>query len=441
MIERDREVTRVLEAAARARRADLESWETALRAAVLQAGAVVLEELLCGIGVGRRVEPVMCSCGARMRSRGLKSKPLLTILGDVNYSRSMYECDVCGATRYPGDEELDIVETSRSPGLRRLMARAGSKTTFKEGQADLRIYAGIEVSAKDVERVAERVGEDMEAWAGREREQILRQEPPVTKRKTIPVLYVSYDGTGVPMTRTELAGRRGKQPDGSARTREAKLGCVFTQTTRDADGRPVRDPGSTSFVAAIESSEVFGRRIYAEAVRRGLYQAERVVVIGDAAEWIRTLAEEHFPGAVQIVDLYHAREHVSDLCKLLFGSDHKQLIRYRTRWWTWMDEGKIERIVGQATQKLPAQGEAREAAERETCFLDKNKERMRYARFRAMGLFVGSGVTEAGCKTIIGHRLKQSGMEWSLRGANAILSLRCMVQSGRLEEYWEERIS
>ena len=103
------------------------------------------------------------------------------------------------------------------------------------------------------------------------------------------------------MTQAKLAGRPGKQADGSARTREAKLGCVFTQTTTDEKGFAGRDPDSTSFVAAIESSDEFGRRIYAEAVRRGLYDDHRVVVVGDAAEWTRTIAEEHFPEATQIM--------------------------------------------------------------------------------------------------------------------------------------------
>lgn len=438
-IEKEREVSRVLEAAAKSRRADLESWETALKAAVLRAGAGVLEELLRDIGVGRREEPLRCTCGAQMESRGLKAKSLLTILGEVRYGRTLFQCPVCQVTRYPGDEELDVVGTGRSPALRRLMARAGSKTTFKEGREDLRIYAGIPVTAKDVERVAERVGGEMEVWSQGERDNFLRQEPPTRGEKRIPVLYVSYDGTGVPMRPSELVGRRGKQADGSALTREAKLGCVFTQTMTDEKGFAMRDPDSTSFVSAIESSDEFGRRIYAESVRRGLYEAERVVVVGDAAEWIRTIAEEHFPGAIQIIDLYHAREHISNLCKILFGPDEKEVLKYRLRWWTYMDEDKIERIIRQAKEKFPPGDDLLEMAKREVTFLEKNKERMRYKTFRAMGLFVGSGVVEAGCKTLIGHRLKQSGMEWSLRGANAILSLRCMVQSGRLEEYWESR--
>jgi len=374
-----------------------------------------------------------------MESLGLKDKPLMTILGEVPYRRSMFQCPACGETRYPGDEELDVVGTSRSPGLRRMMARAGSQSTFKEGREDLKVYAGIEVSVKDVERVAENIGQAMETWSRDEQKQVLAQElltPPI---KTIPVMYVCYDGTGVPMTRTELAGRKGKQADGSALTREAKLGCVFTQTTTDEEGFPVRDPESTSFVGAIEASDKFGWRIYAEAVRRGLNNAKQVVILGDAAEWIHSIKEEHFHDAIQIVDLYHAREHVAALCKHLFAGDEREVVRHRIRWWTMLDEGKVEKILQQATQQLDLNSEACEKAESEIAFLDKHKEMMRYADFRKRGFFVGSGVMEAGCKTVIGLRMKQSGMEWSLRGANAIISLRCMMKSGRLEDYWESR--
>lgn len=418
---------------------DLESWETALRAAVLVAGAKALGALLEGVGAGRQGKPVECVCGSRMESRGLREKPLLTILGPVAYRRSMYQCRSCNRTRYPGDEALDVEGTTRSPGLRRMMARAGSQSTFKEGREDLKAYAGIDVSPKDVERVAEETGREMEAWAEGERQQLLVQEPPLRAVETIPVMYVSYDGTGVPMTRAELAGRKGKQPDGNSLTREAKLGCVFTQTTTDEGGFPIRDPESTSFVGAIEPSEAFGRRIFAEAVRRGLYEAKQVVTLGDAAQWIRTIREDHFPGALQIVDLYHAREHVAELCKYLFGSDERMVVRFRTRWWTRLDGGNVERIVDEARRNLPEDSEAAKKAEGEINFLDRHKEFMRYSDFRKQGLFVGSGVMEAGCKTLIGQRMKQSGMEWSLRGANAIITLRCVMKSGRLQDYWESR--
>jgi hypothetical protein len=215
-----------------------------------------------------------------------------------------------------------------------MMARAGSQSPFKEGRDDLKIYAGLEVSAKDVERVAEGIGQQMEVWSNQEHREVLQQNESEQQDKTIPILYVYYDGTGVPMTQEELKGRKGKQAHGSAKTREAKLGCVFTQTLTDAKGFPVRNPDSTSFVGAIEPAERFGWRIYGEAVRRGLAQAQRVVVLRDGAEWVKNVAEMHFPEATSIIDLYHAREHVSELCKALLGQNEKQIGRQRIRWWT-----------------------------------------------------------------------------------------------------------
>jgi len=375
-----------------------------------------------------------------MESQGRRDKKLLTILGPVRYRRTRLECPACHQALYPGDEQLDVVGTTRSPGVRRMMARVGSKSTFKEGRDDLKVLAGLTVSAKDVERVAEAVGTDMEAWSRRERQRWLTYRPKGLVGKTIRVLYVEADGTGVPMVRGELTGRRGKQPDGSARTREAKLGCVFAQTVRDRKGRAVRDPDSTTFVGAIETAEEFGERLYAEAVRRGLYQAQQVVLLGDAAEWVKQLQVMRFPQATYIIDLYHAREHVGQLCQALFSGRDNEIVRHRVQWWADLDAGRVEKIVAEAERQLPGRGSNRDTACVEIAYLKKNKEHMRYAAFRRRGLFVGSGVIEAGCRSVIGLRLKQSGMEWSIRGANAVIALRCMMQSGRLEDYWESRV-
>lgn len=418
---------------------DLEAWETALRAAVLATGAKILEGFLQGLGCGRQEEKVLCPCGSPMESRGGKSKEILTILGPVSYRRSMFQCPRCQRTRYPADERLDVQDTTRSPGLRRMMARAGSQSTFKEGCEDLRLYAGLKVSAKDLERVAEGIGQQIEAWSQQENARLLEASDPLPAPAAIPVLYLCADGTGVPMIPEELRGRKGKQADGSARTREAKLGCVFTQTSTDAKGFPVRDPDSTSFVGAIESAEPFAWRLYAEALRRGLPQARKIVALSDGSEWIKNLIQMHFPKALHIIDLYHAREHVAQLCNQLFAADDKKRTQYRIRWWTALDNGDIENISRQAQRHLPEDPQIRKPVQAELGYLEKNKERMRYAAFRAQGLFVGSGVVEAGCKTIIGQRMKRSGMEWSLRGANAILSLRCNIYSARFEDFWESR--
>jgi hypothetical protein len=421
---------------------DLEAVEGAIRAAALLAGAKVLEALLGDVGVGRRGEPVLCGlgCGAAMDSSGVRGKAVDTLMGPIWFERSRYTCPRCRKARYPGDEELGICGTSRSPGLQRQTARLGAKETFREVARDLRELAGVEISPKDAERISEAVGEDVERRDRAERKRLydaasLPSEAPTTE----PNFYIEIDGTGVPMTTEETAGRKGKQKDGTAKTREAKLGCVFTQTAFDDEGRPIRNPASTSFTGAIENSAVFGRRIFAEAVRRGYLQARRVVILSDGAEWIKTIARDHFSNAIHIIDLYHAREHLVELCKLLSGQGLKRFNRCKDRWWEDLDAGNIEKIIEEAQASLPRNATEGKDARQQIGYFEKNKERMRYKAFKDQGYFLGSGVIEAGCKTIVGQRLKQSGMEWSVRGANAIIALRCMEASGRTEDYWETR--
>jgi hypothetical protein len=244
------------------------------------------------------------------------------------------------------------------------------------------------------------------------------------------------DGTGVPAVPRDTAGRAGKAADGTAKTREAKLGCVFTQTSFDAEGWPIRDPASTSYVGAIETAEEFGPRLFTEAVRRGLQRATTVIVLGDGAPWIWNLAEEHFPDAVHIVDLYHAREHLAAVGRLAFGSGSELGTAWVAARRDELDDGDVEAIIA-AIRKLPSndpkvQDEFRKEAE----YFETNKLRMCYKHFRARGLFVGSGVVEAGCKTVIGQRLKQSGMRWGVEGANAVIALRCRLLSNRWDDLW-----
>lgn len=332
------------------------------------------------------------------------------------------------------------MNTSRSPGLQRLVAHFGGKEPFKEVAEDIEVAAGIRISAKDAERVSERIGEEIEQWDSGQRDRLRVQEPPEEHSpKTIETLYIEIDGTGVPMVPREVEGRKGKQADGSARSREAKLGCAFTQTTVDDEGRPVRDPVSSTFTGAIENAEAFGWRIFAEAVRRGLYNAQRVIVLSDGAEWIRTIVEMHFPGAVHIIDFYHVKERVHDLAKLIFHPDPHTITRYRDRWWELLQDGHIETIIAEAKSFVSKDHNGFQQARTHIGYLEKNKRRMRYAWCKAQHLFIGSGVVEAACKSVIGKRLKQSGMEWSVRGANAILALRCAKLSRRYEDFWEQR--
>ena len=223
-------------------------------------------------------------------------------------------------------------------------------------------------------------------------------------------------------------------------TREAKLGCVFTQTTWDQEGYPIRDPDSTTYTGAIETAEEFGKRIYLEAWKRGWSRAQKKVVVGDGAEWIWNLAAEHFPGAIQSVDLYHARQHLWELARRLHPHDEvSQKAWMKIHQKRLLDKGEIEKLVELLRSIDTGNPEVAEKIRIEADYFEKNAKRMRYPKFRRQHLFVGSGVIEAACKTVIGSRLKRSGMFWTVRGANAILALRCCHLNGRSEDCWEAR--
>jgi hypothetical protein len=241
------------------------------------------------------------------------------------------------------------------------------------------------------------------------------------------------------VTKKEREGRAGKMEGQPARTREVKLGCVFAQTATDKDGRPIRDPGSTSYVAAIEPAEEFGLRLYTEAWRRGWNRARQKVVLGDGAVWIWNLADQHFPGAIQIVDLYHARQHIWELAAKLHPNDERARKRWVGACLDRLDAGKIEALVKILRDIRSGDADLARAVSNEADYFERNAGRMRYPKFRAQRLFVGSGVVEAGCRTVVGKRLKCSGMFWSVRGANTILALRCCRLSNRFEDYWESR--
>jgi hypothetical protein len=336
------------------------------------------------------------------------------------------------------DVQLDVENTELSPGVRRMLAAVGHEGPFDRGRQQMELLAGLSITTKAVERTAEAIGEDLEVRQQRELRQALQLELPIPMGARIPILYVEMDGTGIPVVRKETEGRAGKQDGQPAHTREAKLGCVFTQATVDEKGYPIRDEASTSYVGAIENCDQFGCRLYAEAWQRGWARAEKKVVLGDGAEWIWNQASLHFPEAIQIVDLYHAREHLWSLAAKLYPNDSPAQKRWVMVWKDKLDQGKIERLVACLRSQAASRPELAENLRTEANYFEDNKERMRYPKFRKQGLFIGSGVIEAGCKTVLG-RLKQSGMFWTVRGANAIIALRCCQLSGKFEDYWEAR--
>lgn len=409
----------------------------ALRAAMHRAGTAALAELL------RTTAPVEmdvpCQCGHRARYHQMRPKQLSTVLGRLDIERAYYVCPNCHQGQSPRDRELDVEGTECSPGVRRMMALVGCQASFDHGREELALLAGLEVTAKAVERHAETIGAAIAAAEQAELRRAKQLDLPEVCAPSVPVFYIEMDGTGVPVVKAETEGRAGKIDGQPAHTREVKLGCVFTQTNTDQEGRPVRDGDSTTYTGAIETAEDFGLRIYTEAWQRGWSRAKKKVVLGDGAVWIWNLADQHFPGAIQIVDLYHARQHLWELSAKLFPNDERSRKRWMARCLRQLEGGKIEAVVKALRELRPSSTELSKVINNEADYFERNAVRMRYPAFRTQGLFVGSGVVEAGCKEVIGCRLKRSGMFWTVRGANAIIALRCCRLSGRFQDYWESR--
>ena len=419
---------------------DLEATEMVVRSVMHLAGASVLTRLLCFASPAVDQRTIACACGRQAQYRELRSKPVLTVVGKVEVSRPYYLCQYCHAGQFPADIELDIENTEFSPGVRRMQAVVGQEAPFDHGRQQIKLLADMEVTTKSVERTAEAIGENIAARAQEEIQRAVQLDLPIALGEAVPILYVQMDGTGVPVVKKETEGRKGKTDGQPAHTREVKLGCVFTQTAWDKEGYAIRDPDSTTYTGAIETAEEFGKRIYLEAWNRGWSRAAKKVVMGDGAEWIWNLADQHFPGAVQIVDLYHARQHLWDLARKLYPNDtvsQKAWIKIHQK--RLLDKGKIEKLVLSLRSTESTNADVLDKIRTEADYFERNTERMRYPKFRRQHLFVGSGVIEAGCKTVVGSRLKQSGMFWTVRGANSIIALRCCHLNGRFEDYWESR--
>lgn len=360
---------------------------------------------------------------------------LNTIFGEIQLERIYLYHPSSKTGRSPLDETLGL-EGHYTPALARLVCRAASmSSSFSQGAEDLAVFAGIKVNSRQFGRLAESIDPDLQ-------KALATMKAPAIEND-IPVLYVECDGTGTPMRKEELEGRAGKQKDGSSKTREAKLGCVFTQTTTTEKGEPVRDHDSTSYVGTYGDCRDIAVLLKQEADRRGLGRAKKVVFIGDGAAWIWKNCQLTLPDAVQILDYYHASEYAVAIAGAIHLNDKEKQHVLDERWRKNMKQSNPAGLISEAYAWLDAHPEW--STERRTLIQDKikylenHRTRTEYGEYRAKGYFIGSGVIEAGCKTVVGARLKQSGMFWSKAGAENILGLRCLILGPHFDEAWKIR--
>jgi hypothetical protein len=372
---------------------------------------------------------------ARLVAR--RTKTVRTLLGSIDTTRGYYHCGVCKHGFAPLDERLGVAGTSLSPGLARACALAGAEMPYDTSRQFIATVTGLDLASTST------LARTTRSQGGRARDLIAAEHTapgpvPAARTDGPDLCYIVLDGTGAPMLPSECADRPGKGPDGKARTREVKIGCFFTQTHRDPlTGEPVQDPGSATYISTFEPAAIFATHTKAEYRRRGFDQIRQPIVLGDGAKWIWTIADQHFPHATQIVDYFHAREHLADLTKILtpaladpaaFESD---LVDH-------LDLGDTTHIAAALDQlDLPAQTpDLIKPAATEIGYFTTNHHRMQYADFRANGYYIGSGPVESACNTIVKQRAKRAGMHWTIRGLDPVLALRTLRQSQRDHILW-----
>ncbi len=259
-------------------------------------------------------------------------------------------------------------------------------------------------------------------------------------------LYIETDGVTARMRRGSVTMEEAEAKRKGDVYREIKVGAVFEgipgrERSELVPGVFLDEPGPITYVARRLNVEEFGRFLYALAQRCGVDRALEVVILGDGARWIRHVVEDHFPNAVPIVDLYHAREHLWNVAHAVHGSGTPQGAAWAKQADELLSHGQIEELV-QLIEKLPSipalPGASRSIPEIEADYFLSNAERMRYPTFRAQGMHIGSGIAEAACKTVVSTRAKKSGMRWTPDGLDAVLALRTSVLNQSYDSFWDQ---
>ncbi|MEI7903330.1 MAG: ISKra4 family transposase [bacterium] len=355
---------------------------------------------------------------------GKRHRTIRTLFGDVRSDEREYYYDRKRRTgRYPFDDTLGLINGS-TPALVARALRHAVKDPYAEASSDFEACMSRHMSAdilmtypRALEGVAERfMGEALSPDA-----------------QTPECVCVLADGTGLPLRRRELRRVKGRCAGGKAKTREAKVGAIFTmRPAPDAPDDRMRDSGSTTYVATIDRKSSFADRLRREFDRRFPAPPGVTMFIADGAAWLWDIRRTHFPFAVEILDFYHAAEHLDPILDLagFQGAQRKRVFR---KWCKWLKLGKVGEIIRVADELVGKTKEGRKAVG----YFKKNKGRMKYDEYVAKGWFIGSGVVESACKTVLGKRFKQAGMLWSKKGIKALLQFRIAYMSGRYEDLWK----
>jgi len=347
----------------------------------------------------------VCRCGFAARYVRDYEKRVVTLHGERTVTRAYYYCSNCKKGFCPVDETLELDGGCTTIAVRAKIARLAALVPFGRCSVELSHLCGIDVSAKTVERVAELVGSQIGREVAEGEVFVLSgqaKEPELAPDR----LYVTVDGAMAPMK------------DG---WRECKVGAVYEAST-DSKGEVVAY--DVEHVGTFGNAEAVGDKLYALAFRRGVERCGDVVVLGDGGRWIWNQAKSNFPKATEILDFYHAAEHLSEVAKAWYGAQTPKAEKWLEARSLDFLEGRWEKVMRSIRAWKPLEAEDIKTKHDNLGYFKHNRERMRYHEYRAKGMHIGSGIAESSCKCLVQARLKQSGMRWTEAGAESMLQLR-----------------
>jgi len=370
-----------------------------------------------------------CSCGRWARDKGRRSRQIQCLSGQVTLVRRYFYCRRCDKGFCPADERLGIREgQGYTTRLVQQVVRVSTLLPYSGAVNLLQSLAGVSVCAKEAQRLCIPAAAVADAYL-QQRKHVTSQES-YTSPVTPDVLYVEADGVHTPI-RSEQAScppllDPAQNAPGGSLWKEMKVGTVRALKANGVEALPVR------YVSFLGDAETFGQYWNALALECGALQARQLAVIGDGASWIWRQASFYFPWAVKILDFYHASEYLWECGRAAFGEECG----------AWVGARKEELLQSDLSGALSAlsalsreYASASDVVEKTCTYFQNHAGQMDYARYRQMGLRIGSGAAESGCKQVVTQRLKGAGMRWSVAGAQGMASLRCFVLSGLWESF------
>jgi hypothetical protein len=357
--------------------------------------------------------------------RGTRRRTLLSTVGAIKVTRA-YVGDKDGTRSFPLDDALGLVGGC-TPAAAGLLCWAGAQSASYDlaGDALFRL-AGLNVPGRRVQRMVNRCAAQAVAWAANREKEDCKGG----------ILNLQCDMTGIPMRKEDLVGVPGK--NGDPKKRQIKGGIVFRQEANQA-GEMQRVPGSTTRVVSFDDVASFSRALLNEAIKRGYHEADTVVFTADGAEWIWLMVADRFRGAVQIVDFYHAAEHLSLLCHLAEPDKPRAEAMFMLR--RRLMKRHSAACVVRYFENLPAEHPKKAEIDDALRYFRTNLKRMEYGKFRKLGYFIGSGAMEGTCKSLVNQRTDLAGQRWHPTGSLNVLRLRALIADQLHDTYWQQRAS